>query len=173
MSSIISVRDHQCVPKNFFFIQMQNKKKHVGECVSSWRTRMYIWNSFLTILQEKIQVHKFYKWFWFFTNFEDFQLKFWDLYRSFGTDIDGWFFPINRTFEALQVRIPFGRFGDTCIVLWGTLWNSPTGITKFFGITQEGADQPFSSSSLERDINKTVLCPKLHHNRINLWRVIV
>jgi hypothetical protein len=29
---------------------MQNRKKHVREFMSSWRARIYIWNSFLTIL---------------------------------------------------------------------------------------------------------------------------
>jgi hypothetical protein len=31
----INVGETQCVPKNIFSIQMQNKKKHVGECASS------------------------------------------------------------------------------------------------------------------------------------------
>jgi hypothetical protein len=51
--------------------------------------------------------------------------------------------------------------------LEGTPWNRPSGIIAFFAITQEGVDQSFSSSSLDRDINKTVLCTKCHHNRIN------
>ncbi len=78
------------------------------------------------------------------------------------------FFTTNTTFEALKDRISFGRFRDTCFFLGETPWNRLTGIITFFGITQEGVDQPFSSSSLDRDINKTVLCTKFHHNRMNL-----
>jgi len=52
----------------------------------------------------------------------------------------------NTTFQALKDRIPFGRFGDTCVFLGGTPWNRSTGIITFFGITQEGVNQSFLSS---------------------------
>ncbi len=78
------------------------------------------------------------------------------------------FFTRNRTFQALQDRISFGRFRDTCVFLGGTPWNRPSGIITFFGITQEGVDQSFLSFSLDQDINKTVLCTKFDHNRIIL-----
>ncbi len=57
------------------------------------------------------------------------------------------FFTTIATFQALQDRIPFDRFGDTCIFLGETPWNRPTGIITFFAITQEGVDQPFFSSN--------------------------
>jgi len=80
------------------------------------------------------------------------------------------FFTTNTNFQALQDRIPFVRFGDTRVFLGGTPWNRPTGITTFFGITQEAVHQSFSSAKfeLDRDINKTVLCTKFHVNRIKL-----
>jgi hypothetical protein len=78
------------------------------------------------------------------------------------------FFTTNTTFQALQDRIPFGRFGDTCVFLGETPWNRSAGIITCFAITQETVDQSFSSSSLDRDSNKTILCTKFHHNRINL-----
>jgi hypothetical protein len=117
---------------------MKNKKNDVGECASSWRTRIYIWNSFLT----KIKPTKFAIFFLFATNF---QLKLWDLYLPKGTILIADVFTTNTTFQALQDRIPFGRFGDTCVFFGGTPWNRPTGITTFFAITQEGVDQSFSS----------------------------
>ena len=46
-------------------------------------------------------------------------------------------------------------------------------LSHFFAITREGLDQSFSSSSLDRDIDETILCAKFHHNRITLSRVIV
>jgi hypothetical protein len=51
--------------------------------------------------------------FLFFKNFQDFQLKLWDLYLPKGTIVMADFFTTNTTFQALQDRIPFGRFGDT------------------------------------------------------------
>ncbi len=36
-------------------------------------------------------------------------------------DIDGWFFTTNTTFQALQDRIPFGQFRDTCVIFWDEL----------------------------------------------------
>ncbi len=72
------------------------------------------------------------------------------------------------TFQAVQDRIPFGRFRNIGVFLGGTPWNRTTGIITFFAITQEGVDQLSSSSSLDRDIDKTVLYTKFHHNRINL-----
>jgi hypothetical protein len=50
------------------------------------------------------------------------------------------FFTKNTTFQALQDKIPFGRFGDTCVFFRETPWNRPTGIITFFGITQEVVD---------------------------------
>jgi hypothetical protein len=86
--------------------------------------------------------------FWFFWNFQDFQLKLWDLYLPKGTILMADFFTTNTTFQALKDRIPFGRLEDTCVFfLWETSWNRPTRIITFFGITQEGADQSFSSSN--------------------------
>jgi hypothetical protein len=52
----------------------------------------------------------------FFTNFQDFQLKLWDLYLLKGTMLMADFFTTNTTFQALQDRIPFGRFGDICVL---------------------------------------------------------
>jgi len=57
------------------------------------------------------------------------------------------FFTISTTFQALQDRIPFGRFGETCVFFGGTLWNRPTRIITFFAINQEGVGQSFSSSN--------------------------
>jgi hypothetical protein len=57
------------------------------------------------------------------------------------------FFTTNTTFQPLQDRIPFGRFGETCVFLRETPWNRPTGIITFFGIAHEGVDQSFSSSN--------------------------
>ncbi len=111
--------------------------------------------------------------FWLFRNFQDFQLKLWDLYLPKGTIVMANFCTTNTNFQALQDRIHFGRFRDTCVFLGETPWNRPSGIITFFAITQEGVDQSFSSSSLDRNIDKTVLCTKFHHNRISLWRVIV
>jgi hypothetical protein len=85
--------------------------------------------------------------FLFFTNFQDFQLKLWDLYLPKGTIVMADFFTVNRTFQALQDRITFGRLRDSCVFLWETPWNRPTGIITFFAITQEGVDQSFSSSN--------------------------
>jgi hypothetical protein len=53
------------------------------------------------------------------------------------------FFTTNTTFQALQDRIPFGRFGDTYVFFWEELH----GIITFFAIIQEGVDQSFSSSN--------------------------
>ncbi len=36
---------------------------------------------------------------------------------------------------------------DTCVFLWETPWNRPTGIITFFVITHEGVDHSFSSSN--------------------------
>jgi hypothetical protein len=66
--------------------------------------------------------------FCFFTNFQDFQLKLWDLYLPKGTIVMADFFTTYTTFQALQGRIPFGRFGDMSVFLWETPWNRP--ITK-------------------------------------------
>ncbi len=85
--------------------------------------------------------------FWFFTNFQNFQLKLRDLYFLKGTIVMADFFTTNTTFQALQDRIPFGRFGDTYVFLGETPWNRPSGIITFFAINQEGVDQSFSSSN--------------------------
>jgi len=53
----------------------------------------------------------------------------------------------NTTFQALQDRAPFDRFGDTCVFLGETPCNRPIGIITFFAITQEGVDRSFSSSN--------------------------
>jgi hypothetical protein len=53
--------------------------------------------------------------FWFFTKFQDFRRKLWDLYLSKGTIVMAEFYTTNTTFQALQDRIPFGRFGDICV----------------------------------------------------------
>jgi hypothetical protein len=63
------------------------------------------------------------------------------------------FFTTNTTFQALQDRTPFGRFGDTYVFFFGeTPWNRPTGIIRFFAINQEGVDQSFSCA------NSTEIC---------------
>jgi hypothetical protein len=45
---------------------------------------------------------------WFFMNFQDFQLKLWDLYLPKRTIAMADFFTTNTTFQALKDRIPFG-----------------------------------------------------------------
>jgi hypothetical protein len=74
----------------------------------------------------------------------------------------------NRTFQALQDRIPVGRFGGTCVFFAETPWNRPIGITPFFAITQVGVDQIVLIFELDRHINTAVLCTKSHHNRISM-----
>ncbi len=112
--------------------------------------------------------------FWFFRNFEDFQLKLWDLYLPKGTILMADFLPQIQLFKLYKIGYISVDSETLVFFLWETPWNRPTGIITFFAIiTQEGVDQSFSSSSLDRDINKTVLYTKFHHNRINLWRVIV
>jgi hypothetical protein len=83
------------------------------------------------------------------------------------------FFTTNTNFQALQDRIPFGRFGDAHVFSGETPWNRSTRIITFFVINQEGVDQSISSSSLDRDIYETVLCTKFHHNSISPSSVIV
>ncbi len=78
------------------------------------------------------------------------------------------FLTTNTTFQALQDRIPFGRFGDTCVFLGGTEWNRPTGITTFFCNNSGRCGPIVLTFELDRDINKTVLCTKFHHNQIIL-----
>jgi hypothetical protein len=63
-------------------------------------------------------------------------------------DIDGWFFlPQIQLFKLYKVRY-LSVDSETLVFFWGeTPWNTPTGITTFFAITQEGVDQSFSSSN--------------------------
>jgi hypothetical protein len=79
------------------------------------------------------------------------------------------FLPQDTTFQALQDRIPFGRFRDIYVFfLGGTPWNRPTEITTFFAYNSGRCGPILLIFELDRDINKTVLCTKFHHNRINL-----
>ncbi len=113
------------------------------------------------------------KIFLLFTNFQNFQLKLWDLYFPKGTILMADFLPQIQLFKLYKIGYLSVDSETLVFFLEGTPWNRPSGIIAFFAITQEGVDQSFSSSSLDRDINKTVLCTKCHHNRINFWRVIV
>ncbi len=111
---------------------------------------------------------KILQFFWFFTNFQNFQLKLRDLYFPKGTILMADFFTTNTTFQALQDRIPFGRFGDT-YVFFGRNSMEQTHRNNHIFCYKPGRCGPIVLIfELDRDIDETVLCTKFHHNRISL-----
>ncbi len=100
----------------------------------------------------------------FFTNFQDFHLKLWDLYLLQGMILmPDFFLPQIQLFKLYKIGY-LSVDSETLEFFWGgTPWNRPTGRWGPIVLIFE----------LDRDINKTVLCTKFHHNRISLCRVIV
>ncbi len=124
MSTIVSVINHKFVSKKKYFIQMQNKKETCGRMRELMKNmNRYLEFIFDHIIWKKLKPTKFANFaiFLVFYEFLGFPAKIVRPISSQRNDRDGWFFTTNTTFQALQDRIPFVRFGGTCVFFWEKL----------------------------------------------------
>ncbi len=149
MSTIISIRDHECVPKPFFLYKCKIRRNMWANARAHEEQEYIFGIHFWPYYRKKIKPTKFANFaiFSVFYEFSGFLAKTVRPISSQRNHIDGWFFTTNTTFQVLQDRIPFGRFRDTWVFLWETPWNRPIAIITFFSINQEGVGQSFSSSN--------------------------
>jgi hypothetical protein len=83
------------------------------------------------------------------------------------------FFTTNTTFQALQDRILFGRFGDTCVFFGRNSMEWAHRKNHIFCYKPGRCGPIVLIFELDRDIYETVLRTKFHHNRISPSSVIV
>ncbi len=83
------------------------------------------------------------------------------------------FFTTNTTFQALQDRISFGRFGDTCVSFGRNSMEQAHRKNHIFCCKPGRCGPIVLIVELDRDIYETVLCTKFHQNRISPSSVIV
>jgi hypothetical protein len=76
------------------------------------------------------------------------------------------FFTTNATFQALQDRIPFSRFGDTCVSFVRNSMEWAHRNNHIFCYNSGSCGPIVLIFELDRDIYETVLRTKFHHNRI-------